>query len=108
MLPASAVPVKVGVVTLVMLSVLEAPESEAAIRSGVDGLAGALNHLLEAPEVLTRMGAAGQERIRGYSYEQATTGLLQALDWLVTVQTRSFLPQSFGTRTEKTYCWRRG
>ena len=34
-LPASAVPVKVGVVTLVMLSVLDAPLSEAATRSGI-------------------------------------------------------------------------
>src|SRR5215472_18508508 len=41
-LPASAVPVKVGVVTLVMLSVLAAPESDAAIRSGVVGAAGAV------------------------------------------------------------------
>ena len=40
-LPASAVPVKVGVVTLVMLSVLDAPLSEAATRSGTDGAAGA-------------------------------------------------------------------
>jgi hypothetical protein len=38
--PASAVPLKVGVVTLVMLSVDELPESEAAVRSGVDGAAG--------------------------------------------------------------------
>ena len=33
-LPASAVPVKVGVVTLVMLSVLDMPLSDAAVRSG--------------------------------------------------------------------------
>ena len=36
-LPASAVPVKVGVVTLVMLSVLDTPLSEAATRSGLSG-----------------------------------------------------------------------
>src|SRR3954454_20205765 len=41
-LPASAVPVKVGVATLVRLSVLDAPESEAAARSGVDGALGAV------------------------------------------------------------------
>ena len=39
--PASAVPVKVGVVTLVMLSVLDIPLSDAAIRSGADGATGA-------------------------------------------------------------------
>lgn len=37
---ASAVPLKVGVVSLVMLSVLESPESDAVSRSGVDGAAG--------------------------------------------------------------------
>src|SRR5437773_12245652 len=40
-LPASAVPVKVGVVTLVRLSVLELPLSLAAVRSGAAGAAGA-------------------------------------------------------------------
>ena len=40
MLPASAVPVKVGVVTLVILSVLETPVSLAAVRSGVVGASG--------------------------------------------------------------------
>src|SRR2546421_481562 len=39
---ASAVPLKVGVVALVILSVLEVPVSEAAIRSGVDGALGAV------------------------------------------------------------------
>ncbi len=38
---ASAAPLKVGVVTLVMLSVDELPLSEAAMRSGVEGAAGA-------------------------------------------------------------------
>src|SRR5436190_1492069 len=37
---ASAVPLNVGVVTLVMLSVLEVPVSVAAVRSGVEGAAG--------------------------------------------------------------------
>src|SRR5437764_1314088 len=41
-LPASAVPVKVGVATLVRLSVLDAPESEAVARSGAEGAAGAV------------------------------------------------------------------
>src|SRR5207248_951358 len=41
-LPASAVPVKVGVATFVRLSVPEAPESEAVARSGVDGAVGAV------------------------------------------------------------------
>ena len=36
-LPASAVPVKVGVVTLVMLSVLDTPLSDAVIRSRLAG-----------------------------------------------------------------------
>ena len=40
-LPASAVPVKVGVVLLVMLSVLEDPVSEALVMSGVLGAEGA-------------------------------------------------------------------
>ena len=42
MLPASAVPVKVGLATSVMLSVLDTPVSDAAIRSGADGIAGAI------------------------------------------------------------------
>ena len=42
-LPASAVPVKVGVVSLVRLSELELPLSEVAIRSGVEGAAGAVS-----------------------------------------------------------------
>ena len=41
-LPASAVPVKVGVVTLVMLSVLDTPVSDAVIRSRACGRAGAV------------------------------------------------------------------
>src|SRR3954449_5506907 len=40
-LPASAVPVKVGVATLVRLSVPEEPESEAVARSGAEGAPGA-------------------------------------------------------------------
>ena len=39
---ASAVPVKVGVVSVVILSVLELPVSEEASRSGVDGADGAI------------------------------------------------------------------
>ena len=41
-LPASAVPVKVGVVSPVILSVLELPVSEEGARSGVDGASGAV------------------------------------------------------------------
>ena len=41
-LSASAVPVRVGVVSVVILSVLELPVSEAASRSGVDGADGAI------------------------------------------------------------------
>lgn len=41
-LPASAVPVKVGVVLLVMLSVLDDPVSEALVMSGVLGAEGAV------------------------------------------------------------------
>ncbi len=39
---ASVVPVKLGVVSLVMLSVLEVPVSLPAVRSGVPGAAGAV------------------------------------------------------------------
>src|SRR3954453_4029493 len=39
---ASAVPVKVGVATLVRLSVLDEPESEAVARSGAEGAVGAV------------------------------------------------------------------
>src|SRR5438132_1247516 len=39
---ASAVPVKLGVVSLVMLSVFEVPLSLAAVRSGAEGAAGAV------------------------------------------------------------------
>ena len=42
MLPASAVPVKVGVVTLVRLSALELPLSLASARLGTDGTGGAV------------------------------------------------------------------
>jgi hypothetical protein len=41
-LPASAVPLKVGVVLLVMLSLLDEPLSLAAVRSGVDVAEGAV------------------------------------------------------------------
>ena len=41
-LPASAVPVKVGVVSLVLLSVLEMPVSDEEARSGVEGGDGAV------------------------------------------------------------------
>ena len=40
--PTSAVPLKVGVVTLVMRSLLELPLSEAALRAGVEGAIGAV------------------------------------------------------------------
>ena len=40
---ATAVPVKVGVESLVRLSVFELPESEAGVRSGVDGAAGGVS-----------------------------------------------------------------
>ena len=40
-LSGSAVPLKVGVATFVMLSVCDAPLSVASIRSGADGAAGA-------------------------------------------------------------------
>ena len=40
-LPTSALPVNTGVVTLVTLSVLDVPESDAAARSGTDGTDGA-------------------------------------------------------------------
>ena len=39
-LPCSAVPVKVGVLLLVMLSVLDTPVSDAAVISGTDGAGG--------------------------------------------------------------------
>src|SRR5439155_1255560 len=57
---ASAVPVKVGVVTLVMLSVLELPLSLAAVRSGAEGAAGALVSIvmLRAPEAPDTLPAA--------------------------------------------------
>lgn len=46
MLPASAVPVRVGIESFVMLSVGEVPESEAATRSGIDGGSGAVVSVL--------------------------------------------------------------
>ena len=54
---ASAVPVKVGVVSSVILSVVELPESEAEERSGVDGADGAaliqnLKKMLETPALI--------------------------------------------------------
>src|ERR1035437_6220211 len=50
-LPASAVPVKVGVVSAVMLSVLEVPESLEAARSGADGAAGTAVSIVTASAV---------------------------------------------------------
>ena len=57
---ASAVPVNVGVLTLVRLSVLEVPLSLAASRSGVDGAAGAVVSIvmLKAPEAAETFPAA--------------------------------------------------
>ena len=56
-LSASASPVRVGVVSVVILSVLELPVSETAERSGVDGADGdaasmVISKALEALEVL--------------------------------------------------------
>ena len=60
MLPASAVPVKVGVLSLVILSVLEVPLSLAATRSGTDGAAGAVVSMvmLNALDAALRFPAA--------------------------------------------------
>ena len=55
-LPASAVPVRVGVVSLVTLSVLEVPESDAKSKSGVDGtdgVAASTNTELVLPTLLS-------------------------------------------------------
>ncbi len=49
-LPASAVPVKVGVVALVTLSVLDGPLSLAFVRSGVDGALGAVLSTVTVPD----------------------------------------------------------
>ena len=45
---ASAVPERVGVVSLVILSVLETPVSERSVRLGVEGAAGAMESNSEA------------------------------------------------------------
>ena len=57
---ASAVPVNVGVVSSVMLSVLESPESLPASRSGVDGAAGAVVSMVifKVPELMLVLPAA--------------------------------------------------
>ena len=60
---ASAVPVKVGVLSLVLLSVLELPVSDAALKSGVLGVLGPLvstliAKALEADEVLPATSVA--------------------------------------------------
>jgi hypothetical protein len=47
-LPASAVPVRVGVVMLVMLSLEDEPVSDAVARSGTDGTAGAVVSIVTA------------------------------------------------------------
>ncbi len=56
---ASAVPVKVGVVSLVWLSVLEEPLSLPAVRSGVEGAAGAAVSMVidSAPEATLTLPA---------------------------------------------------
>jgi hypothetical protein len=54
--PASAVPLNVGVVLFVMLSVLDVPESLAAVRSGVPGAAGAVvSIVIDKPEEATEV-----------------------------------------------------
>ena len=60
---ASAVPVNVGVVSLVKLSVLELPVSEAVARSGVPGAAGDAESMVtasadDAAEVLPAVSVA--------------------------------------------------
>ena len=59
-LPTSAVPVKVGVVSLVFLSVVELPVSEEGARSGVDGAEGteASTVIVRAPDALDTFPAA--------------------------------------------------
>jgi hypothetical protein len=47
-LPASAVPLNVGVVSVVTLSVLDEPVSDAAVRSGVDGAATLVSMMTES------------------------------------------------------------
>ena len=58
--PASAVPVKVGVVSPVRLSVSESPVSEAAVRSGAEGEAGAMV-IVRAEEIQRLLRAAEYE-----------------------------------------------
>jgi hypothetical protein len=54
-LPASAVPVKVGVVLLVVLSVFELPVSVAAVISGTDGTAGVVVSTVTAKDCDTTL-----------------------------------------------------
>ena len=64
-LPASAVPVKVGLVTLVMLSVSDTPVSDAASRSGADGAAGAMVSMVTARAADASADVAGHIRRLG-------------------------------------------
>jgi hypothetical protein len=69
-LPASAVPVKVGVVSVVTLSVLETPLSEAAARSGVEGGGGGVTSLFTVTvtpaEVVVLPAASRARAVRVY------------------------------------------
>src|SRR5438067_1451058 len=56
-----AVPVKVGVLSLVMLSVLEEPESLVAFRSGVEGAAGGVVSIVTVPVCWVALLVAASE-----------------------------------------------
>jgi glycosyltransferase involved in cell wall biosynthesis len=48
----------------------------------VDALAERLQHICSDRERLRQAGESARRLVREYSYEQATLGLLSALDWL--------------------------
>src|SRR3972149_5517578 len=84
-LPASAVPVKVGVLSLVMSSLLEAPVSLPASRSGVEGALGTpvstvTDRAAEAAETLPAApGGAGGVGVKLGAASAAGGGVMEEL-----------------------------
>ena len=64
MLPDSAVPVKVGVVSLVMSSLEDAPESVPEVMSGVLGAAGEVVSMMMALFEPRELAAPGEARVK--------------------------------------------
>ena len=97
--PATAVPVKVGVVTLVMLSVDELPLSLAAVKSGVPGAAGGVVSIVivnaaDVAPVLPATSVARAEKLWAPVASTVFTVIIQTPELSATPVPRVVVPSS--------------